>query len=98
MSLSTYCIGHITTGSFMGRGKQYIHLVKVLYCKLLTNSKQPPAFPLEVGPETKPQEARVLPLCHHGPQMVGYIHRSKLGLYWIQACRTPTDCFELSAP
>ena len=48
-SLSTHCIGHITTGSFMGRGNQYILLVKVLYGKLLTNSKQLPAFP-HIGP------------------------------------------------
>ena len=39
---------YIATGSFMGRGNQYIQLVK--YCKLPTNSKKLPAFPLEVGP------------------------------------------------
>ena len=32
-------------GSFMGRGNQYIQLVKVLYCKLLTISKKLPSFP-----------------------------------------------------
>ena len=37
------------SGSFMGRGNQYIQLVKVLYCKLPANGKQLPAFPLEVG-------------------------------------------------
>ena len=42
--------GHITTGSWKGRGKQCIQLVKVLYCKLPTNGKQLPAFPLEVEP------------------------------------------------
>ena len=31
----------------MGRGNQYIQLIKVLYCKLLTNGKQLPALPLE---------------------------------------------------
>ena len=71
MSLSTHCIGHIMTGSSMGRGNQYIQLVKFLYCKLSTNGKQLPAFPLEVGPgfELRSQrwEARVLPLCHRGP-------------------------------
>ena len=36
--------------SFKGRGNQYIQLVKILYCKLPTNSKQLPSFPLEVGP------------------------------------------------
>ena len=68
-SLSTHCIGHIRTGSFMGRGNQYIQLVDVLYCKLLTNGKQLLAFPLEVRPgfQLRPQrwEARVLPFCHH---------------------------------
>ena len=58
-------------GSWTGTGNQYIQLVKVLYCKLPTNGKELPAFPLELGPGTKPQpqslEARVLPLCHRGP-------------------------------
>ena len=35
-------------GSFTGRENQYIQLVKVLYCKLPTNDKQLPAFPLAV--------------------------------------------------
>ena len=42
----------------------------VLYCKLPTNGKQLPAFPLEAVPGTEPQpqrwEGRVLPLCHRG--------------------------------
>ena len=66
-----HCSGHITMGSWEGRGNQYIQLVKRLYCKLPTNGKQQLAFPLEVGPGTKPRpqrrEARVLPLCHPGP-------------------------------
>ena len=66
-----HCTGHIMTSSFMGRGNQYIQLVMVLYCKLPTNGKQLPAFPLEVRPGTKLQsqrlEVRVLPLCHRGP-------------------------------
>ena len=59
--------------SFMGRGNLYIQLVKVLYCKLLTNGKQLLAFSLEVRPGTETQsqkwEVRVLPLCHHGPKL-----------------------------
>ena len=43
----------------------------LLYCKLPTNGKQLPAFPLTAmtGIEPRPQrwEARVLPLCHRGP-------------------------------
>ena len=66
-----HCTGHITTGSWKGRGNQYIQFIRVLYCKLPTNSKQLPAFPLEAVPGTEPRpqrwEARVLPLCHHGP-------------------------------
>ena len=50
-----HCTGHITTGSWKGRGNQYIQLVKVLYCKLLTNGKQLPAFPLEAGSGTEPR-------------------------------------------
>ena len=67
-----HCTGHITTGSWKGRGNQYIQFVRVLYCKLPTNGKQLPAFPLEAVPgiEPRPQrwEARVLPLCHRGPR------------------------------
>ena len=35
-------------GSWKGRGNQYMQFVRVLYCKLLTNGKQLPAFPLEL--------------------------------------------------
>ena len=66
-----HCIGHITTGSWKGRGNQYIEFARVLYCKLPTNGKQLPAFPHKalMGIEPRPQrwEARVLPLCHRGP-------------------------------
>ena len=65
------CTGHITTGSWKGRGNQYIEFARVLYCKLPTNGKQLPAFPLTeiTGIDPRPQrwEARVLPLCHRGP-------------------------------
>ena len=66
--------GHIKTGSWKGRGNQYIQFARVVHCKLLTNGKQLPAFPLKAvtGIEPRPQrwEARVLPLCHHGPCFV----------------------------
>ena len=39
--------GHITTGSWKGRGNQYIEFTRVVYCKLPTNGKQLPAFPLK---------------------------------------------------
>ena len=74
-----HCTGHITTGSWKGRGNQYIEFVRVLYYKLPTNGKQLPAFPLEAVPgiEPRPQrwEARVLPLCHSGPNKKGTVKR-----------------------
>ena len=42
-----HCTGHITTGSWKGRGNQHIQFARVLYCKLPTNGKQLPAFPLK---------------------------------------------------
>ena len=42
-----HCTGHITTGSWKGRGNQYIEFARVVYCKLPINGKQLPAFPLE---------------------------------------------------
>ena len=72
--------GHITMGNWEGRGNQYIQLVKVLYCKLPTIGKKPPAFPLGFRPGTKPRsqkwEVRVLPLCHRGLWLafVGWNH------------------------
>ena len=46
-------------GSWKGRGNQYIQLVRVLYCKLPTNGKQLPAFPLEAVPGIKPRSQEV---------------------------------------
>ena len=46
------------TGSWKGRGKQYIQFVRVLYCKLPTNCKQLPAFTLEAMPRIEPQPQR----------------------------------------
>ena len=45
------------TGSWKGRGNQYIQFTRVLYCKLPTNGKQLPAFPLKAmtGIEPRPQ-------------------------------------------
>ena len=51
-----HCPGHITTGSWKGRGNQYIEFARVLYCKLPTNGKQLPAFPRKAltGIEPRP--------------------------------------------
>ena len=52
-------------GSFVGRGNQYIQLVKVLYCKLLISGKQLLTFPHRAqGLDHRSQrwEASVLPL------------------------------------
>ena len=42
-------------GSWKGRGNQYIQFVRGLYCKLPTNGKQLPAFPLEAVPGIEPR-------------------------------------------
>ena len=92
-----HCTGHITMGSWKGRGNQYIQFVRVLYCKLPTNGKQLPAFPLEAVPVSRPQrwEARVLPLCHRGPRLLGksnqsYYHNSSFLFSMI--CIFPSLC------
>ena len=56
-----HCTGHITTGSWKGRGNQYIEFPRVVYCKLPTNGKQLPAFPLRAitGIEPRPQRWEV---------------------------------------
>ena len=64
------------TGSFMGRGNQYIQFVKVLYCNLLTNGKQLPAFPLEVGLGIDGESATTLPAWPHLGEQVGFLFRS----------------------
>ena len=63
-------------GSWKGRGNQHIEFVRVLYCKLPTNGKQLPAFPLEPVRESNPglrggrrecyHSATVAPICDVG--------------------------------
>ena len=57
-----HCTGHITTGSWKGGGNQYIQFARFLYCKLPTNGKQLPAFPLEAmtGIQPRPQWCTVV--------------------------------------
>ena len=65
-----HCTGHITTGSWKGRGNQYIQFVRVLYCKLPTNGKQLPAFPLEAVPEPNPGLRGGRRECYHSATVV----------------------------
>ena len=58
--------GHIMTSSFMGRGNQYIQLVKVLYCKLLIIAKLSHINIWGLKHQPERWEANVLPLHHHG--------------------------------
>ena len=51
--------GHITTGSWKGRGNQYIQFARVVYCKLPTNGKQLPAFPLKAVTGIEPPTSEV---------------------------------------
>ena len=72
-----------------------------MYCKLPTNGKQLPAFPLKamMGIEPRPQrwEARVLPLCHRGPEMHVEFAGSVVGGQGVESVGTrPTLYFILT--
>ena len=54
-----HCTGHITTGSWKGRGNQYIQFARVVYCKLPTNGKQLPAFLLKAIMGIEPPTSEV---------------------------------------
>ena len=60
-----HCTGHITTDSWKGRGNQYIQFVRVLYCKLPTNGKQLPAYPLETVRGSNPGLRGGKQECYH---------------------------------
>ena len=61
-----HCTGHITTGSWKGRGNQYIEFARFVYCKLPTNGKQLPAFPLTAMTGIDPRPQRwCIHLCIH---------------------------------
>ena len=51
--------GHITMGSWKGRGNQYIEFARVVNCKLPTNSKQLPAFSLKAVTGIEPPTSEV---------------------------------------
>ena len=53
------------TGSWKGRGNQYIEFARVLYCKLPTIGKQLPAFPLEAVGGSNPGLRGGRPECYH---------------------------------
>ena len=71
-----HCTGHIMTDSWKGRGNQYLGFIRVLYCKLPTNGKQLPAFPLEAmqGIEPRPQRRK----CYHSATMAPLLQSQKL--------------------
>ena len=97
-----HCTGHITTGSWKGRGNQYIQFAGVVYYKLRTNSKQLPAFPLKaiLGIEPRPQrlEARVLPLCDRGPLRERCKSLCKFRKWPNKACERCFFCKSVSCP
>ena len=70
LSNFVYLFGIYLAFNTVHRRNQYIQLVKVLYCKLSTISKQLPTFLHKIlGLNRQPQrrETSVLPLHHHGP-------------------------------
>ena len=85
-----HCTGHITMGSWKGRGNQYLQFVRVMYCNLLTNGKQVPAFPLEAvcgsnpglsgGGRVLPTTLPPWPLSNSYNKMKCYLRLRGLGL------------------
>ena len=74
-------VGHIMTGSFMGRNNHYIQLVKVLCCKLPNIGKQLlPLLHRVWSLDQRPQrwEASVLPLRHYAPSRCDANAKEKL--------------------
>ena len=80
-----HCTGHITTGSWKGRGNQYIEFARVVYCKLPTNGKQLPAFPLEPVRGSNPGLRGGRRECYHSATVApnGKIPDGKYYLYEI---------------
>ena len=84
------------TGSWKGRGNQYIEFVRDVYSKLPTNGKQLPAFPFEAVPGIEPRPQR-LQLCHRGPwsfkenqsHLIGVIYQH-LSYYLESGRKKPT--------
>ena len=64
--------GHIMTGSWKGRGNQYIQFAKDVYCKLPTNGKQLPAFPLKAMTGSNPGLRGGRQECYHSATMAPY--------------------------
>ena len=56
-------------GSWKGRGNQYIEFARVVYCKLPTNGKQLPAFPLEPVQGSNPSLRGGRRECYHSATM-----------------------------
>ena len=71
-----HCTGHITTGSWKGRGNQYTEFIRDVYCKLPTNGKQLPAFPFEAvaGIEPRPQRWEARPTVLKGCLGIIFTH------------------------
>ena len=63
-------IGYVVMGSWKGRGKHYIQLLKILWCKLPTNRKQLSAFHMRSSWDSNSDlrgGRRVLSLCYRDP-------------------------------
>ena len=80
-----HCTGHITIGSWKGRGNQYIQFVRVLYYKLPTNGKQLPAFPLEAMLGIEPGLRGGRRECYHSATVAPLMKYIKHVSKWTKA-------------
>ena len=86
------CTGHIMTGSSKGSGNQYIQLVRVLYCKLPTNGKQLPAFPLEAVLGTEPGLRGGRLECYHSATVAPFREFRQQWLTKLPVPNHPLSC------
>ena len=86
----------MTIGTLVGRGNQYVQLVKVLYCKLPTIGKILPTYPHKVrGLNHRPQRwegvvQRVSWKCNHSNSMEEIIHSLAIKCL-VFGCNQHTD-------
>ena len=86
-----HCTGHITTGSWKGRGNQYIQFVRVLYCKLPTNYQLSHLRPCR---EPNPSLRGGRRECYHSAMMItkyDYSRTSIIRPLIIQILNYPTS-------
>ena len=78
-------------GSWKGRGNRYIEFARVVYCKLPTNGKQLPAFPLKAITGIEP-----IVCCN--PNLRFHMPFNKHSYIMMYSIRTAPQCILFQTP